>query len=253
MRSPARTHPMSTDRRRKTGCIENAMITSSYLCAPKENNKRKFSMGSHLCHGKNNHYLVVDDQFNRPASRSHSVDNSLVKRSEICRDSNPTCSTYSDRSYSSVSSIEKENLRKLSVQSDNWSRFGRFLTPSPKRTSRDYDCMAELCPFTLDFVQEVGHFLDPGQNSEESRVPQVPCFQTTNRRRGHSPQPLWDKMKKPVFGNSSAYCLDEEIHEAKESTSPGNEHEFNLVVPELVFETISATDETTKSPSCKLS
>ncbi len=232
------------------------MLTGGHLFVAKEDVTRKFSMGSRLCHGKNNHLRVIDDNFNRPASRSHSVDNSLVNKADMFRDSNSTCSAYSERSYSSISSIEKENLRKLSVSSDARSKFGRFLTPSPKRHSNEHELTADMCPFSLDFVQEVGHFLDPAHRQEdpsEPRVPQVPCFQGPNGRRGRSPQPPWERMKKRSVFSPPHFLVDDQICEANEPTSPSSEHEFNLIVPELGLKHASVGDNNKKAPNCKIS
>ncbi|KAM3188345.1 hypothetical protein ACTXT7_000466 [Hymenolepis weldensis] len=248
-RSPNRSR-FHLERRRKISCVENDMFTggSNNLFTAREEVKRKFSVGSRLLvspHIHNNHYSenksnnflsVVDDPFNRPASRSHSVDNSITEKANSFRDTNSTDSAYSERSCSSLNSVEKENVWKFPISSaDARCRHGRFLSPSPRRSSRDCDLVMDLCLHSLDFVQEVGHYLDPSHKSEDVSEPRVPCFQILNfGRRGKSPQPSLnrDRVKKSSVFSQSNFCLVDQICEANEPTSPRSEHEFNLVVPE---------------------
>lgn len=250
------------------------MLTKGTLLAAREEVNRKFSVGSRLLpspHGHNrrcrhlncnNYLLVVDNTYNRPASRSHSVDNSLAEKVDHYRDSNSTGSAYSGRSYSSLSSVEKENVWKLSVSSDTRCRYGRLLSPSPKRTSRNCELAADICLHSLDFVQEVGYYLDPShrpEDSSEPRVPQAPCLQMMNLgRRSRSSQPPSslpllprERVKKRSVFSQSNFCLVDQICEANEPTSPRSEHEFNLIVPESHRKGISGSK--TKASNCKIS
>ncbi|KAL5970168.1 GTP-binding protein Di-Ras2 [Taenia solium] len=275
---PSPSHSrMYTERRRKISCVENEMLTRGVLLAAREEVNRKFSVGSRLlpsphghnrrcrhpnCNNSNNYLLVVDNAYNRPASRSHSVDNSLAEKVDHYRDSNSTGSAYSGRSYSSLSSVEKENVWKLSVSSDTRCRYGRLLSPSPKRISRDCELAADICLHSLDFVQEVGYYLDPShrpEDSSEPRVPQAPCLQMMNLgRRSRSSQPPSslpllprERMKKRSVFSQSNFCLVDQICEANEPTSPRSEHEFNLIVPESHRKGISGSK--TKASNCKIS
>nr|CDS15309.1 GTP binding protein Di Ras2 [Echinococcus granulosus] len=271
--SPGRSR-MHTERLRKISCVENEILTRGTLLAAKEEVNRKFSIGSRLLpspHGHNhqcrhpncnNNLLAVNNTYNLPASRSHSVDNSLAEKVDNYRDSNSTGSVYSGRSYSSLSSVEKENFWKLSVSSDTRCRYGRLLSPSPKRTSRDCELVVDTCLHSLDFVQEVGYYLDPSHRPEdtsEPRVPQAPCLQVMNMgRRGRSPQQLSslpsiprERVKKRSVFSQSNFCLVDQICEANESTSPRSEHEFNLIVPESHRKGISGSGS--KASNCKIS
>ncbi|VDD79926.1 unnamed protein product [Mesocestoides corti] len=258
--SPSKNFPTAqpdgqTERQRKISRVESEMLTKGKLSGSKDEVNRKFSMGSRLVPSPNSNYLQVNNyQFNRPASRSHSVDNSLVEKAELYRDSNSTCSPTSGRSYSSLSSVEKENFWKLSVHSDTRCKFGRFLSPSPKGITRECEAAAEKCPYSLDYVQEVGYYLDPSnrpEDSSESLVPQIPCLQLGVGRRGRASQSPRERIKKlSVFGQPNFHRGDQ-IYEANESTISRSEHEINLIVPGPNARVIA--DNAKKGPNCKIS
>ncbi|VDO03641.1 unnamed protein product [Rodentolepis nana] len=265
-RSPNRSR-FHLERRRKISCVENDMFTGgNCLFAAREDVNRKFSVGSRLLASPrihNNHYhenkgnnflSVVNDPYNRPASRCHSADNSLAGKSNGYRDTNSTDSAYSERSYSSLNSVEKENVGKLSVSStDGRCRHGRFLSPSAGRSSRDCGFAMDLCLHSLDFVQEIGRYLDPSHKSKDVSEPRVPCFQILNfGRHGKSPQPSLnrERVKKRCVFSQSNFCLVDQICEANEPACPRSEHEFNLVVPESHRQVFSQSS--TRPNNCKI-
>ncbi|KAM7540570.1 hypothetical protein Aperf_G00000031406 [Anoplocephala perfoliata] len=258
------------ERRQQISCVENDLLAggNSNQFLPRDEVNRKFSVGSrllasprnHFSYGQknksNNHLSVIDDTYNRPACRSHSVDNSLADKANVFRDTNSTESAFSGCIYSSLSSVEKENLWKLSVSSvDSRHKHGRFLSPSPKRSSRDCEKAMDLCLHSLDFVQEVGHCLDPSHRTDDVSEPRVPCFQVQNiGRRGKSPQPSSlnrERVKKCSVFSQPNFCLMDQVCKPNEPISPEIEHEFNLVVPDSHKRGISKSYG--QSPNCKVS
>lgn len=269
--SPCRAR-QTNERRRKISRVENDVFPGGMLFVAEDAN-RKFSVGSRLLASPrgcsrhhhyqpserdySNNYLGVDDAYNRPASRSHSVDNSLAEKVDLYRDSNSTGSAYSGRSYSSLSSVEKENVWKLSISSDSRCRYERFLSPSPIRASKDCGTLgvADICRRSLDFVQEVGYYLDPSRHPEDSSEPRVPCFKIVNvERRRRSPQPLSlsrEKIKKQSVFSLPNYSLERQICRTKEPATLRSEHGFSLIVPESHRQ--GPTEGSNKESNCKIS
>lgn len=256
------------ERRQKICCVVNDSLAgrSSNLLVPRDEVYRKFSIGSRLlasprnhfnycCKNKsNNHLSIADDTYNRPASRSHSVDNSLADKANDFWRTNSTESTNSGCIYSSLSSVEKENLWKLSASStDSRHKYGRFLSSSPKRSSRDCEMAMDLCLHSLDLVQEVGHYLDPSYQTNDVSEPRVPCFQVLNTgRRGKSPKPpSLNRVKKCSVFSQPNFCLVDQVCKDNEVTSPKSEQVPYLVVPDSHKWEVS--ESCTHLPNCKVS